>query len=167
MTAGVDTASATQRYKMALYLAAQTVFAADDATVVSFGIPGPVQADDLVAFLGSRSRQDPATLGTNRAREEILTQDVVISSYRGGGWEAEITASDRAYDLLRRLEVYVRVDNTELRGLVDPLDDGVVRWCFLAEHESEGMTDPEDIELGRSITITATFEARVRIKTVS
>lgn len=146
--------SAAPAFKDAFVTAARTIWSETDVQV-SFGHPGQVQADDLVAFMGCVSEQEPATYGTRRQREETLLLDVVVSVYRGGGSDVEQVASDRAYELLGQLEQYVRVTDTELGG--------VVRHCFMVGHTSDGSTDPQVLAQGRLIEINAQFAAKARI----
>jgi hypothetical protein len=129
----------------------------DGDTIVTFGHPGPqvVNFWNAVGMTRVEVTQDPATLSTNRSREETLRQTVIVSCWRPGGHEVEAVASDAAYTLLEGLERYCRV--------TDPTLGGVVRHCFLASHSSEGETDPAALVDGRTIEIEAVFEARVRI----
>lgn len=150
----MGTVSAAPAFKDAFYAAAQTLLASTDVQVVP-GHPGQTQADDIVAFTGVVSEQEPATFGTRRQREETLVMDVVVSCYRAGGLEQEQVCSDRAYELLGVLEEYVRVTDTELGG--------VVRNCFLLGHTSDGSTDPAVLSSGRLIEINAQFVAKARI----
>jgi hypothetical protein len=124
---------------------------------IAYGHPGVTQNDDIVAFEAVTSQQDPATLGTNRSREEVLTITVTISTWRPGGPDQEQVASDAAYALLGDLENHVRKTDTTLGG--------VVRSCFLTQHTSDGATDPDILALGRLIVVAATFTAAVRIQT--
>lgn len=150
----MGTVSAAPAFKDAFVAAARTIWSGTDVQV-SFGHPGQSQADDIVAFMGCVSEQEPATYGTRRQREETLVLDVVVSVYRGGGTEAETVASDRAYELLGALEQYVRVTDTELGG--------AVRHCFMVGHSSSGSTDPDVLASGRLIEINAQFAAKARI----
>lgn len=152
------TATVAHEFKNAFFEAVKTLLASDPATrdvLVCFGLPGTFAPDDLISFERVSERQDTATLGTNRSREEIITLDVIISCFRGGGPEMEQVASARGYQLLRMIERYARMTDTTIGG--------TVRQCFLAQHESDGATLPELIDKGRTIDITATFEARARI----
>jgi len=148
--------SVAPAFKLAVYEAARALWAESDPDVlVSFGHPGQSQPDDIVGLMDIRSQQDPATIGSNRSREEILELDVLVSIYRGGGPEAEIACTARGYELLGALEVLVRSTDTTLGG--------VVRECFLIGHTSDGSTDPAVLAKGRVIEITATFQAKARI----
>jgi hypothetical protein len=127
----------------------------DPAVLVAHGHPGLEVTDDMIGVGRVTSAQEPATMGTNRSREETLTVDVTISCYRGGGPEMEKVASDQAYALLRLIERYCRITDTTMGG--------VVRQCFLTSHESDGATDPAILAEGRLIELTATFTALARI----
>ncbi len=155
MPTGMDSATAAHSVKAAFVDVAVNVLPA--GTLVTFGHPGPQikNYQDAVSFARVDVTQSPATLGTNRAREEILQLTVVVSCWRPGGPEVEQVASEAAYGLLRTLERHVRMTDTTLGGLC--------RWCFLASHSSEGETRPDLIVNGRTIEIEAVFEARVRV----
>lgn len=152
--------TASPEYKNAFHAAAVQVMAADPDTQyvqVSFGTPGTFEAEDIIRIGRVNARQDPAALGTRRPREQQLELEVTISCYRGGGADMEQVCSDRAYQLLRMLAEHVHGAETTLGG--------VVRWCFLTADESDGATDPEDTQNGRTIAIVATFTAAARITT--
>jgi len=154
----MSTATAADEFKLAFFEAVRDLMAADADTphvYVTYGHPGTFEPEDLVSFGRLTSSQDPATIGTNRSREEALTLEVQISCWRGGGVEVEQVCAQRAYQLLRMIETYARQTDTTIGG--------TVRHCFLVAHESEGQTDPGSLEQGRVIDITARFLARVRI----
>jgi hypothetical protein len=150
--------TASPDLKNAFHAMAKRVMAATADTQevqVDFGTPGSYAAWDIIKIGRVSARQDPATLGTNRSREQSLEIEVTISCYRGGGADQEQVCSDRAYQLLRLLADEVHHGDTTLGG--------VVRWCFLASDESDGATDPADVANGRTIAIVATFAAAARI----
>lgn len=153
----VNTSSVAGAFKDAFVAIAETIWVpATSAVLVSFGHPGQSQPDDIVGFLDVRTEQDFATLGTARERNEIIQLDVLVSCYRGGGPEAEKVASDRAYELLGLLEASVRTTNITVGG--------TVMECWLISTDSSGRTDPNEIANGRTIEVTATFQARARIR---
>lgn len=159
--AGLDLTQATLglAFKSAFYEAIKALFAGDPDTehvYVVFGQPATYNPDDIVSFGRITAGQDAATMGTNRSREESLTLDVTVSCFMGGGEESEIASAQRAYELLRRIEHYVRMTDTTLGG--------VVRMCVLTSHESEGATPEEIISEGRVTEVVATFAARARIQ---
>lgn len=145
-------------FKNNFYAAVRDLMAAGPDTayvLVAFGQPGTFDPDDIVSIARVSEQQTEATISTNRTRNETITLEVLISCYRGGGPEMEQVASDRAYQLLRMIETQVRVTDTTVGG--------TCWWCFLQSHESAGATDPALIDQGRTIEITAMFEARARI----
>ncbi|HUX70577.1 MAG TPA: hypothetical protein VMV41_08725 [Cellulomonadaceae bacterium] len=148
--------TAAQAYKAAL-VDAMTALVADQEVLVTFGHPGREVANwhDIVSFADTSSAQQVATMGTNRSREETLTQKVWISCERAGDQDQERVASDAAYALLGLLEHHVRVTDTTLGG--------VVRQCFLTSHTATGETDPKFLDYGRLIEIEAEFTALVRV----
>ncbi|MDM4761886.1 hypothetical protein QT381_02565 [Galbitalea sp. SE-J8] len=131
-----------------------TVLFADEPVKVAFGHPGIEQPDEIVAFTKVASEQEPATLSTNRSRDETLTQTVVISVWREGGADQEQAASDRAYELLGALEEWARMTRTNVGGVL---------WCALTSHTSDGETSPQVLAAGRLVEVEATFTARARI----
>ena len=152
----ISSVTAAQGFKLAAFNAMQTLTAADPNVLVTFGTPGQeaLTVEDWVSFEDVEVEQSPATMGTNRSREENLTLTVVIETYRAGE-DAQIASSDAAYALLGLLERHVRQTDTTLGG--------AVRQCFLARHRSQGFTAPIDMQAGRSTVIEATFTAAVRI----
>ena len=152
-------ATAAFAFKKQLYETVRDLMAGTPETAdvyVCFGLPGTFSPEDIIAFNRIESGQDPATLSSNRAREETLTATVTISCFRGGGEEAELVAAERCYELLRLIEHQVR--------MVDTTVGGTVRDCFLTSHESDGET-PEDLaSSGRVIDVNATFTAHARVR---
>lgn len=143
-------------------IARDTIFAegqeivATHPVLVTYGHPGTSRPEDVVMFMGVRVNQEPATLSaTNRAREETIELDVVISVARGGGAEVEEVCGARASDLLEALSYYVRITDTTLGG--------VARWCFLDRYETDGYTVQAEQFQGRNISIVATFKAAHRV----
>lgn len=152
------TATVASQFKNNFYdaiVALMNAGADTEYVLVAFGQPGTFDPDDIVSVGRVSEQQTEATISTNRTRNETLTLEVQISCYRGGGPEMERVASDRAYELLRMIENQVRVTDTTVGG--------TVWWCFLQQHDSAGATDPALIDQGRTIDITAIFEARARI----
>lgn len=145
--------SAAPAFKAALYDACGSLFAAP--VQVAFGHPGLTLEDDVVSVGRVWSTQEAATMGTARSRDEELWCDVTISCYRGGGPEAEQTASDAAFALLADLETYTRLTDTTLGG--------VMRWTTLQDLTCEGSTDPEVLAQGRVVEIVATFHGFARL----
>lgn len=154
-----SSAAAAIAFKKALRTAMVGLVAADDTVLVTFGHPGQqiFSYDDLVMLEDLTAEQEPATVSTNRTREDTLTQVVAIESFRAGGPEAEETSAAAAYALLALLEGYVRATDTTLGG--------VVRHCFLTSHRSQGFTPPGDQDQGRITVLEATFTAKARITT--
>lgn len=160
MTGGTSTFTAAHDFKLAFFTKAQELYAAGEGTAqvqVVFGRPASFLQSDVVAFGRVGAPQDVATLGTNRSRDEVLELEVHVSSFVrvGEADDPEIAASARAYTLLGVLEHFARVTDTTI--------DGTVRSCFLAKHDSEGMTPIKVIPQGRNVTVTAVFRAENRI----
>lgn len=143
------------------------IFSTRTGTLITFGHPGAERTDDMVYFGDWRVVQEPGPLSrSNRSRDEAIEFDVIFSSYRGGGWRAELDAADASEALCQDFEYYVRQTNTEL-ATSPGAGDGVARYCFMTAAQAEGFTvvsaeDPQ-IEVGRNVSITATFAAVVSI----
>lgn len=154
----ISSTTAAHAFKAAFFEGVTNLMQADDETQyvqVTFGTPVDLNPDDIVGIMDITSEQNVATLG-NRSREELLTLTVEISCFRGGAYPTlEREVSDRAYYILGLIERWVRVTDTTVGG--------TVRHCFLSGHESAGRTDPDNLEKGRVIEITATFLAAARI----
>lgn len=142
-------------FKDAFYQVAKNMFALT-AVQVTFGHPGIMQADDMIAFMDMTSEQHFATMSASRrSREETLTLKVMVSSFRNGNADNDQAPSDAAYGLMSQLEEYVRITDTTLGG--------AVRECFLTSHTSTGYTDPQSLAQGRTVDIEATFTAKARV----
>lgn len=149
------TVSAAPLLKAAMYAAATTLWAADTAVLVTYGMPAFDPYNDVVSFGATTSESDMATLGPRRQREETLTQEVIIYCFAGGGQEQELIVMQRAYTLLGQLEEYARVTDTTFGG--------TVRECFLTSHGSDAASDESILANGRMHVLTATFTAHNRI----
>jgi hypothetical protein len=159
------TATAADEFKLNFFTGVQQSFAASadfSEVAVTYGQPGnfAMGSNDIVAFRGVQSSHVDATIGPQRSRHETLTLEVVISCWRGGAEEMELVCAQRAYKILRAIEYYARVANTTLS---DAAGNPAVLWCFLEQHQSDGATDPQMLEQGRVIEITATFKAEARV----
>jgi len=112
--------------------------------------------NDIVTFGAFTSEQVPATISASRrAREETITFEMIIYSFRQGGAEQRSIVRNRAMELLGNFEEYVRVTDTTLGG--------TVRHCFLTNFGSDAATDPDVLSMGRMQVLTATFTAVNRI----
>lgn len=152
----MDSATAAYALKNAFYSAAQALFV-DDDLYVSFGQPSPGrEEDDILAFTGLRSQEEPGPISaTRRTRNEHVELDVVVSCWRAGEADDDKVPTDAVYAYLRRLEQHVRVTDTTLGG--------ACLWCFLDSHQSTGVADRATLAKGRLVEATATFKAFVRI----
>ena len=152
-------ATVALEFKKALVAATSAMMAAQEGTqdvLVCFGLPGTFTPEDIIAFGQLVSAQEPATMSTNRSREEVITLEVAISCFRGGGEESELPAAERCYELLRMIERHTRMTDTTVGG--------TVRECSLTSHTSDGATPGDVASAGRVIEVTATFTARARVR---
>ncbi|GAB6857339.1 hypothetical protein [Microbacterium xylanilyticum] len=151
---GSDTATTALKVKEALVAAARAV-SDPDVVLVAQGIP-TIGRDktQIVAFLGVELQQQPATLSTNRSRDEDISVDGVVS-VQMAGYDDDKAVEDAAWDILRSIERQVR--------RTDPTLGGVALWCFLTSARSFGYTTADQLAQGRLCEIEFTFTARVRI----
>lgn len=151
-----STATVAHQLKVAAHAAVAALYADDDEVLVTFGHPGLQTANfkDSIVFEGWSTEQDPAVVSTQRSRNERIRLNVVITSQRPGGNEAEVEAEAAAAAMLAAVEYQFRVTDTTATG--------VTLYAFLTESTCEG-TPVEDLESGRSVVITATISALARI----
>lgn len=159
--AGTSPSTLSFVLKKAMYDAAKdTIYDGQESTRVSFGNPGPVNANDNIYFGGYSFTQEPGTLSRElRSREETINVDITFQSFRGGGGdEADIAAGTRANELLTLFEYYARQTNTTFGGLV--------RQCFLVRGEVDGWAVVNDagIILGRTAILNATLVADCEVR---
>lgn len=145
----MPTSTVTYDFKTALLAAAQAAIN-DPVVTYSWGEPD-VWTDDVVLLGRSASRQSPATLGTNRSREETLSCElhVLVSRF------SQVEAETRAYAMLGLIERSCR--------MVDSTLGGIVRQCFMESHEAEGYQLDDDRTGRHGVEIIATFVAHVRV----
>lgn len=155
---GMGLVSAMGAYKAGLVSAAQSVYDSS-TTYVSSGEPSQDTIYELVEIGSVEIGQTPATLGSNRGREETLEADVTISVFSGGEDDEQPILDQRAATLLTLLEQQVHYTDTSLGG--------VVRECFLTRarlDSGSGAIGPEtNRTYGRLAVISATFTAKARI----
>ena len=152
------TTSAALEFGDAFYAKVVELMAADEITgdgqvMVVWGQPASFPSD-IVSFGEVRVEQDPATMGSNRSREEILELDLVVSCQRGGGSD-DTWVRGRAYQLLKAIELQVRVTDTTVGN--------TVRECFLVRHSGRGSDSPAVLAKGRAFDVDATFRAKFRV----
>lgn len=155
MTAS-DIATAAHEVKNRLFLAAQDVFVSDDSLAISYGWPqNDRDRPDAMAFMEIRTQQEPATLGTNRSRDEYIWVTVLVESFRAGEANDDQVPTAVAIDYVRRLERHIRMS--------DPTLGGLAHWCMLDQLQSAAATDPDFVAAGRLVVVDCEFKARVRI----
>jgi hypothetical protein len=149
------TYSAMQGLKNALLAAATTLFTGQDVSI-GRGYPARDALPDVISLGVGTSELEPATItSSRRTREEMLTLEVIISAFRGGGPEQEDIVDARADAMLGLLAEYVRVTDNTLGG--------AVREIFLTSYATADATDQAVLSKGRMQVITATFTAHARI----
>lgn len=156
MLAGLATSTAAYRFKAALFDAATTLWVrAHPELLVAWSTIGTNVPDEYLLVLGTESDQEPATLSTNRSREETVRLETQWFVTRWGEIDAAREAEDYLYARLGELERYVRMTDTTLGG--------VVRHCFLVAHVTDTRSFQGAQGHGHLASAMATFEAKIRI----
>lgn len=150
------TTTAALELKNGIYDLAVTLFGddTDPRVQVGYGVPISDPEADQVVVLDVGADQDPATMGTGRSRDEVLTIDVGFSCFRAGV-DDDREPTEGAFALLKRLEEHIRT--------TDPTIGQAVLWCFLTELQTTGRTATGNLGAGRLIYVLARFTARARI----
>ena len=149
--------SVAPAFKAALYAACQTLY--PTPSLVCYGNPGALSANDIVGVMNVSSQQDVATMSNLRRREETLTVEVIFSCWRGGLDQKTVT--ERAYTMLGQLETYLQ-DSGNTPSTQITLG-GVVRECRVISHDLAETANPDDLAVGRIAEITAVVVAHARI----
>ena len=155
---GAATTTAAYKFKQALFDAATNLWKDDHPEIlVNWGtLTGPNRPDEHVLFLGTDSDQAPATMSTNRSREETLHVELQFFVTRWGEVDAAREADDYMYARIGELERYCRMTDTTLGG--------VVRHCFLVSHvtDARSFAGPNNTA-GHLAAAIVRFEAKARI----
>lgn len=151
-----DIATAAHEVKNRLFLAARTLFETDTDLWVSYGWPvAGRDRPDAMSFMEIRTQQEPATLGTNRSRDEDIWVSVLVECFRAGEEEDDQAPTAAVFGYVRRLEQHIRTS--------DPTLGGLAHWCFLDQVQTAAATDPDLVAQGRLVVADVDFKARVRI----
>lgn len=130
--------------------------------LVCYGPPGQYQPGAILS-VGTQGRLPNAqpTLGTNRSRERTAEFDCVISVYVAGGEEAQITASDFAWDIHDAFETYMRSDAGITLGNSCRVAwiNGTTMTQFVAYTSAD---NGQQVPQGRVCELTATVQASIR-----
>jgi len=145
-------------FKLAFFTAVETLLTDELSLLVSFGSAGVagLAYDDIVGVADLQVTQTTGPMGTSRARDEDLVLTVWVSAFKPGDVpDLERQASDRAFDLLGRIEHMVRQSDTTVGG--------TVMWCALTSYDATGFIDQVRQVAGRTVDIEAKFTARARV----
>lgn len=130
-------------FKGALVALLATALAADRLVQVSYGVPGATVVPDAIAVRDSRVEPD--------GEEEMVTVEVTISCYVGGGPEAQQVATERAFVLLAAVKAAIDAA---------PTVSGSCRVAVVADEyqtgEAIGYDQTGNIPMGRLSQIDAT-----------
>lgn len=147
------TATLAYDYLVAMKAAILTAIAAADPggnVLVDSGYPQALP-DDSILLIELDAGQSPATLGTNRTREEVIDLQVHFCSRDSD----QDQANGRAYALLKLVERHCR--------MTDPTLGGVMCEVVLTKISSRGYTLEGDLPTGRLCEAIATFTGKQRV----
>lgn len=126
--------------------------------------PGQYQPAAIVAVASEvRAPITRPTAGTGRSRDTTAEVDVIMSVYVGGDEDAQATADAAAWDLLSRLEAYLRANpNQSLGGTC--YDSWVAGSTLVPELAWQTFDQPNmpPVIVGRIAELTATVAIRIR-----
>jgi hypothetical protein len=126
--------------------------------------PGQYQPAAIVAVASEiRAPITRPTNGTGRSRDTTAEVDVIMSVYVSGGEEAQDAADAAAWDLLSRLEAYLRASPNETLGSTC-YDSWVAGSTLIPEVAWQTFDDPNmpPVIAGRIAELTATVAIRIR-----
>lgn len=153
---GISPHTAQLAAKKQLLAAARTALA-DEKVDTYFGLRWPVVEPDWFTVHETVSDVEPKNVGARRQLDETITIHVSVGSWRSGSDEAtEIAASDRAFELLAKVQDHIMRQ--------DPHLGGTVLWCLPGASESAGATTDDEAGYGRVTEIAATFVCSHRIR---
>lgn len=157
MATGISETTAQATARSALIEAAKVALKDEDVDI-GRGFRWPIVSRDWVFATETDSDIDTADIGPRRSLDERITLTLSIGSWRpGGDQEAEDLAFGRAFDLLGRIQKYVRTKDITLGG--------TVLWCVPGSSASDGATTEDEAGQGRLTEIAATFVCTHRITT--
>jgi hypothetical protein len=155
--AGSDIATVSYAFKKALFDAATTLFedTAPEFEVV-WGALGTRVPEQYVQILGVDVGQEPATMSSNRSREETLRIETQWYCTIRGEVDAAREAEEYVFARIRELERHVRMVDTSLGG--------VVRECSLAAAVVDSTRiQNQNTSVGRLGVALVIFEAKARV----
>lgn len=155
--AGFSKTIAAYEFKQKFFEIATAHFADVPEFQVIRGLVGSNYPAKYMQVLGTRLRHEPATMGTNRTREETIELETQWFVFEYGSEDADRAAEDYLFARLGSLEDHIRVNNITL--------DGVVRQCQI----TDVFTDLARIEdtgtaQGRLAAAIVTWEVQVRLR---
>lgn len=141
--------------KKALYDTAVTLWADDHPEFVQFwGVP-PNPPMEYGQWLGGDGEQQPATLSTNRSRDETVRVEAEFFCLKPGEENSARDAEEYIFDRVGELERHVRVTNPTLGG--------IALHCFLRNTVADTRALREPNFIGHIAGVLVVFEGRVRI----
>lgn len=136
--------------KAALFSALPGVAALAAPVLITYGLPGKYQPDDILAILDSDGDSVHATIGSPRSREETIRQTFTASCYRGG--DSQQLATERAFALMDAVVEWCRNTDPTVGGTVRSMLPDVT-WALEESVEEQGRV--------ADLTFTLTFNARI------
>lgn len=152
---GTSDRTAFYTLKKALYDKAVELWATDHPEFEQhWGVPArpPFQ---YAQWLGGDTEQSPATISSNRSREEVIRVEAEFFCLKPGDVDTARDAEDYIFDRLGEIERYLRY--------TDPTLGGVARHCFLSRTVADTRVVREPNLIGHMAGVLVVFEGVVRI----
>lgn len=144
-------------------VAALTARWAAEPVLVTYGAPVD-EPDELVQVLDfAFTATDKAPMSPLRRRDYLFTITGIVSVSYGGGLEVQQTVSERALWYVGDIADYLQDSGTQSSTQVSL--GGAVLWARVTDavgHESDGLSDDEDITDGRTTQIDFTITGLIR-----
>lgn len=154
---GFSKTVAAYEFKQAFFEVATAHFAQLEEFQVIRGLVGANHPAKYMQVLGTTIRHDPATMSTNRTREETIELETQWYAFEYGSEDADRAAEDYLFARLGSLEEHIRVNDITLGG--------IVRQCFLGEVATdERRIEEAGTAQGRLAGAIAIWEAPVRLR---
>lgn len=146
---------AAKAVKSALVTVCRTLW--PDPVKVTYGPIGIDEPDDTVEILDVSFAEGEPRLGTLRRRWHDFTLTGRLATYRGGGEEAQLVATEAALDMLAELADYLQDSGTSPSTQTSL--GNVVQWARLSSFDVT--EEAEEIEHGRQTYIDFAITGQV------
>jgi hypothetical protein len=151
--AGFRTTTGVYELKKALFDIAAALWATTHPEFEQHWGQPLARPDEYAQWVDGIGEQEPATMSTNRSRDEVVTVAVEMFCIRRGDVDTAREAEEYVFARLGELERHIRMTNATVNG--------VAMWCALTRVANE--TVPGKNYQGHLAAIRGEFTARIRI----